>query len=137
MRYLGLDYGTKTLGVSVSDSTALIATTLRTIRYENKEGLFKELKKIIEEYRITEAVLGLPLNMNGTSSLRSEETLIFKKELEETLGLIVHTQDERLSTCEAEKFLISGNVRRGDRKKVIDTMAATIILQSFLDRIKR
>lgn len=137
MRYLGLDYGTKTLGVSVSDSTALIATTLRTIRYENKEGLFKELKKIIEEYRITEAVLGLPLNMNGTTSLRSEETLIFKKELEETFGLIVHTQDERLSTCEAEKFLISGNVRRGDRKKVIDTMAATIILQTFLDRIKR
>ena len=137
MRYLGLDYGTKTLGISVSDATGLISSNLKTIRYQSKEELFKELKKVIEEYRITEVVLGLPLNMNGTSSLRSEETLIFKKELEDDLGLIVHTQDERLSTREAEKFLISGNVRRGDRKKVIDTMAASIILQTFLDKIKR
>lgn len=137
MRYLGLDYGSKTLGISLSDETGTIASTLKIIRYNNGEELLEELGKVVKEFKITEVVLGLPINMNGTSSVRAVETYDFKSKLEKELNLKVNLQDERLSTIEAQRLLISSNVRRENRKKVIDSMAATIILQTFLDKIKR
>lgn len=137
MRYLGLDYGSKTLGVSISDETSLIASTLKTINYKKDEELLKELEKIIKEYNVKEIILGLPLNMNGTNSVRGAETFEFKRKIEKYLKVKVHLQDERLSTVEAENLLILGNVRRKNRKKVIDAIAAVIILQTFLDRLKR
>lgn len=137
MRYLGLDYGTKTLGLAISDVTATIATNLKVIRYSNSEELIKELSRVIEEYKVSELVLGLPLNMNGTDSTRTNDTREFKKELEDKFKIKVTLQDERLSTFEAQRMLISGNVRRDDRKKVIDSLAAVIILQTYLDKMKR
>lgn len=134
MRYLGLDYGAKTLGVAISDETATIASTLKTIRYNDDSELLLELDKIIKEFNIKEVVLGLPLNMNGTSSVRGAETYSFKTKIEKKLKIKVHLQDERLSTVEAEKILIGSHIRRNNRKKVIDSMAAVIILQTFLDK---
>ena len=134
MRYLGLDYGAKTLGVAISDETATIASTLKTIRYNDDSELLNELDKIIKEFNIKEVVLGLPLNMNGTTSVRGAETYSFKAKIEKNLKVKVHLQDERLSTVEAEKVLIGSHIRRNNRKKVIDSMAAVIILQTFLDK---
>jgi len=134
MRYLGLDYGAKTLGVSISDETGTIASTLKTIRYSDDSELLLELDKIIKEFNIKEIVLGLPLNMNGTTSVRGAETYSFKTKIEKNLKVKVHLQDERLSTVEAEKILIGSHIRRNNRKKVIDSMAAVIILQTFLDK---
>ena len=134
MRYLGLDYGAKTLGVSISDETGTIASTLKTIRYSDDSELLLELDKIIKEFNIKEVVLGLPLNMNGTTSVRGAETYSFKTKIEKNLKVKVHLQDERLSTVEAEKILIESHIRRNNRKKVIDSMAAVIILQTFLDK---
>jgi len=136
MRYLGLDYGARTLGVSISDETGTIASTLKTIRYTENKELLIELEKIIKEFNIKEVVLGLPLNMNGTNSVRGAETYSFKSEIEKNLKVKVYLQDERLSTVEAEKILIGSHVRRNNRKKVIDSMAAVIILQTFLDKGK-
>lgn len=136
MRYLGLDYGARTLGVSISDETGTIASTLKTIRYTENKELLIELEKIIKEFNIKEVVLGLPLNMNGTNSVRGAETYSFKSEIEKKLKVKVYLQDERLSTVEAEKILIGSHVRRNNRKKVIDSMAAVIILQTFLDKGK-
>ena len=134
MRYLGLDYGARTLGVSISDETGTIASTLKTIRYNDDSELLFELDKIIKEFNIKEVVLGLPLNMNGTNSVRGAETYSFKTKIEKNLKVKVHLQDERLSTVEAEKILIGSHIRRNNRKKVIDSMAAVIILQTFLDK---
>ena len=136
MRYLGLDYGARTLGVSISDETGTIASTLKTIRYTADDELLAELDKIIKEFNIKEVVLGLPLNMNGTNSVRGAETYSFKIKIEKNLKVKVYLQDERLSTVEAEKILIGSHIRRNNRKKVIDSMAAVIILQTFLDRGK-
>ncbi len=136
MRYLGLDYGSKTLGVSISDETETIASTLKTIKYANDEELLIELDKIVKEFNIKEVVLGLPLNMNGTDSVRGAETYSFKTKIEKKLNVKVYLQDERLSTVEAEKVLIGSHIRRNNRKKVIDSMAAVIILQTFLDKRK-
>lgn len=134
MRYLGLDLGSKTLGIALSDSTGSIASAYSIIRYSNYDELITKLDTIIKEYDITEVALGYPLNMNGTESTRSIETVNFKKILEDELNIKVYLQDERLSTTEAEKMLINNSTRRKARKKVIDKLAATIILQTFLDK---
>ena len=136
MIYLGLDLGSKTLGVSVSDRTATIATSIEVIRHNNLEELFAKLDKIVEDRKVDAFVLGNPLNLNGTTSKRTEETLIFKSELENRYNKDVIMQDERLSTVEAERMLISNDTKRKNRKKVIDKIASTIILQSYLDRSK-
>lgn len=137
MRCLGLDYGMKTCGVAVSDPTGLIASSLEVIRYETHEELLLRIEQIIKDKKVDLVVIGNPINLNGTMSIRSEKTLEFKKMLEDTFNTTVELQDERLSTIEAEKILIQNNTRRKDRKKVIDKMAAVIILQSYLDRTKK
>lgn len=134
MRYLGLDYGSKTCGISISDATGLIASPLEVIRYEELSELINKIGNIINDKKIDKLVLGNPINLNGTISSRSEKTFDLKKELESKYNIEVIMQDERLSTTEAEKILISNNEKRKNRKKVIDKMASTIILQSYLDR---
>lgn len=134
MRYLGLDLGSKTLGLAISDKSAVLATSLEVLRYETYEELLEKLEKIIIEKEIEKIVLGNPLNMSGSISVRSEETFKFKEMLEKRFKLEVIMQDERLSTVEAEKLLINVGTRREKRKKIIDKLAATIILQTYLDR---
>jgi len=135
MIYLGLDLGSKTLGLSISDKTSLIATSLEVLRYSNYEELFNKLDEIVYNRHVDAFVLGNPLNLDGSISTRSEITLEFKSLLEERYKKEVIMQDERLSTVEAERMLISNDTKRKNRKKVIDKIAATIILQGYLDRI--
>ena len=138
MRYLGLDLGTKTLGISISDKTGIIATSLTTIRHDDDFNyLTKELEKIIEEREVDVLVLGLPKNMNGTIGERGETTIKFKEKLEKELNKKVILEDERLTTRIAENILIKSDISRKKRKKVIDKMSATVILQSYLDKVKR
>ena len=134
MIYLGLDLGSKTLGVSISDRTGIIATSLEVIRYNNQTDLLDKLDKIVEERKVDVFILGNPLNLNGTISTRTEVSLEFKKALESRYNKEVIMQDERLSTVEANRMLISNDTKRKNRKKVVDKIAATIILQSYLDR---
>ncbi len=134
MVYLGLDLGSKTLGVSVSDRTCIIASSLEVLRYNEYSDLLLQLDKIVEDRRVDAFVLGNPLNLNGTPSVRTELSLEFKRILEERYNKEVIMQDERLSTVSANKLLISNDTRRKNRKKVVDKIAATIILQSYLDR---
>ena len=134
MIYLGLDLGSKTLGLSISDRTSLIATSLEVIRYETYEDLFLKLDEVVNNKHVDAFVLGNPLNLDGSMSTRSEITLEFKSLLEKRYDKEVFMQDERLSTVEAERMLISNDTKRKNRKKVIDKIAATIILQGFLDR---
>ena len=138
MRYLGLDLGSRTLGVAVSDKTGLIASTVKTIRHnEEHDKLLLEVVNLVNELEVDAVVLGFPKNMNNTIGPKGELSLEFKEKLEKLLTIPVYLQDERLSTKSATDMLISGNVSRKDRKKVVDSVAATIILQSYLDRSER
>ena len=119
MRYLGLDYGTKTVGLAVSDRTGFLASNYGVIRYSKTSEIFKELEKIVKDEKIEAFVLGYPKNMNNTCGKRVEETLILKEELEKKFNLPVFLMDERLSTTEAEKVLLLGDTSRKKRKKVI------------------
>jgi len=131
MRYLGLDLGTRTLGLSFSNG--LIATSLKTIRYEDEDKLLEELKQVIDEYKVDCLVLGFPKNMNNTIGPRAQETLVFKEKLE-SLNYKVELQDERLSTVSAHNYMIEADMSRKKRKEKVDALAATIILQTYLDR---
>ena len=135
-RYLGLDLGTKTLGVAVSDLTNTIASSLCIIRFDSENYLSTkdELESIINEYNITDIVLGLPKNMNNSIGFRAEATLEYKSALEDWFNINVIMQDERLTTVEATNYMLEGNLSRKKRKKRIDSLAATIILQTYLDR---
>ena len=136
MIYLGLDLGSKTLGLAISDRTSTIATSLEVLRYNDYDELLDKLSKIVESRKVDSFVFGNPLNLDGSISKRSEITFEFKKLLEEKFRKEVIMQDERLSTVEAERMLISNDEKRKNRKKVIDKVAATIILQGYLDRSK-
>lgn len=138
MRYLGLDLGTKTLGLALSDPLGMIATSYKILRHdEDYDGLIPMLKEIIDSNHVEVLVLGFPKNMNNTVGERGEIALAFKEKLEIAFSLPVHMQDERLTTRQAESLLISNDTSRKKRKKVIDSLAATIILQSYLDRERR
>ncbi len=135
MRYLGLDLGSKTLGVSISDPSGIIASSYTIIRHnEEYERLIEEVEKIVEEKKIDKIVLGLPKNMNGTIGPKGELSYKFKEMLEKRTNLEVILEDERLSTKEATDLLIKNDTSRKKRKEVVDSVAATIILQSYLDR---
>ncbi len=137
MRYLGLDLGSRTLGVAISDKTGFIASSLKVIRHnEEYDRLLDEVKKLVEELEIDAIVLGFPKNMNNTIGPKGELSLEFKEKLEKILSIPIYLQDERLSTKSALDTLIKGDVSRKNRKKVVDSLAATIILQSYLDRRK-
>lgn len=135
MKYLGLDLGTKTLGLAISDPLGIIATSYKILRHdEDYDSLLPMLKEEIEKNHIEVLVLGFPKNMNNSVGERGEIALAFKEKLEEEFQLPVYMQDERLTTRQAESLLISNDTSRKKRKKVIDSLAATIILQSYLDR---
>lgn len=135
MRYLGLDLGTKTLGLALSDPMGMIATSYKILRHnEDYDSLIPMLKEEIDKNQVGTLVLGLPKNMNNSIGERGEIAINFGKKLEEVFNLPVIMQDERLTTRQAESLLISNDTSRKKRKKVIDSLAATIILQSYLDR---
>ena len=138
MKYLGLDLGTRTLGVSICDITKTVATTYGTVRFEEKDysKAIEQLATIMEKEPIEKIVLGYPKNMNGSIGPRALETEKFKKELEEKFKIEVVLQDERLSTKEAEGYMIKADMSRKKRKKKIDSLAANIILQTYLDKRK-
>ena len=135
MRYLGLDLGSKTLGIAVSDSLGIIASHYDVIRHnEEYDVLLQKVKELVLELKIDAVVLGFPKNMNNTIGPKGELSLEFQKKLEEILSIPVYLQDERLTTKTANDVLIEGNVSRRKRKQVVDSVAATIILQTYLDR---
>ena len=135
---MGLDYGTKTVGVAISDPLGFTAQGIETIDRKEENKLRKTLARIEEltkEYQVETIVLGFPKNMNNTLGERAEKTLEFKEMLERRTGLPVVMWDERLTTVEAERTLIESSVRRENRKKYIDKIAAVIILQGYLDSL--
>ena len=136
MKYLGLDLGTRTLGVSISDATKTVAGAYCTIHFDDDDydKALTELATIIEKESIEKMILGFPKNMNGTIGPRAETTIEFKKKLEDKFHLPVELQDERLSTKEAEFYMISEGMSRKKRKAKIDSLAANIILQTYLDK---
>lgn len=134
MRYLGLDLGTKTLGLAISDRTGIIASFYDSFRYENEDELISKINSIVDKERIDVLVLGLPKNMNGSLGFRAEETISFKKRLEEVVKKQVVLQDERLTTRVATDVLVDADMSRKKRKNVIDGVSAVVILQSYLDR---
>ncbi len=134
MRILGLDLGTKSLGLAISDRTNSISNPYKVLRWDGEDYnlLFKDLDSIVKEKEITAFVLGLPKNMNNTMGFASERSLNFKKALESRYNLEVILVDERLSTVEAENYLLQNDISRKKRKKVIDGVAASIILETYL-----
>jgi len=133
-RIMGLDIGDKTIGVAVSDLMGLTAQGVKTVKRVGKKKDIEELKAIIKERQVTKIVSGLPKNMNGTLGPQGEKVIKFCELLEQETGIKIEYWDERLSTVAAERTLIQGNVRRENRKGVIDMVAAVIILQGYLDR---
>lgn len=138
MRYIGLDLGTKTLGISISDETKTIASPLKTLRFSenNNNEILNELQEIVKDFNVEKVVLGLPKNMNNTIGERALVTMEFQKKISELLNIPVILQDERLSTVSAHNYLLEANVSRKKRKGVVDKMAANIILQTYLDKEK-
>ena len=139
MRIMGLDYGSKTVGVAVSDALLLTAQAVETICRTQENKLRKTLARIEElcrEYEVERIVLGFPKNMNNTEGERVEKTKAFGEMLERRTGLPVHYWDERLTTVAAEQILMESGVRRENRKAVIDKVAAGLILQGYLDCLR-
>ena len=137
MRIMGLDFGSKTVGVAVSDSLLLTAQGVEIIRRKEENKLRQTLARIEElivEYEVEEIVLGLPKHMNATEGIRVELTNEFKETLERRTGLPVHLWDERLTTVAADKTMMEAGIRREHRKEYVDMIAATFILQGYLDR---
>ncbi len=137
MKYLGLDLGSRTLGLALSDDRGIIANSLTVIRHnEEYDRLILEVEKIVNEYKVEAIVLGLPKNMNNTLGPKGELSLQFQDKLQQKLSIPIFLQDERLTTVSAHKALLESNMSRKKRKTVVDSVAATIILQTFLDKEK-
>ena len=138
MRFLGLDYGSKTVGVAVSDPLGLTAQKVETIwrKQENKlRRTLARIEELIAEYEVEKIVLGFPKNMNNTVGERAEKALEFGEMLKKRTGLEVIMWDERLTTVEADRTLIEAGVRRENRKQYLDGIAAVFILQGYLDSL--
>ena len=136
MRIMGLDYGSKTVGVAISDDLEITAQPVETIERKSENKLRRTLariEEIIDEYEVSFIVLGYPKNMDNTEGFRARATEEFKERLERRTGLEVFLQDERLSTVESERILMDSGVRREHRKAYVDKMAAAVILQGYLD----
>lgn len=135
---MGLDLGTRTLGISLSDVTKTIASSYKTIRFKENEYevLFPQLKQIVEEQKVDLIVLGFPKNMNNTVGDRANITIMFQQNLQQYLNIQVILQDERLSTVEATNYLLEADLSRKKRKAHVDAVAANIILQTYLDKMK-
>ncbi|MCH4280265.1 Holliday junction resolvase RuvX [Mediterraneibacter sp. NSJ-151] len=139
MRIMGLDYGTKTVGVAISDALGLTAQGIETIERKEENKLRRtcaRIEELIREYEVEKIVLGFPKHMNNDVGERAEKSLEFKAMLERRTGLEVVMWDERLTTVAAERTLIESKVRRENRKKYIDKIAAVFILQGYLDSLQ-
>lgn len=134
MRKLGVDFGDARIGLAISDPLGMFASGLETYHRKNLSADLQYLKNLIKEREVDTLIVGLPLNMDGTEGNRVEKTKEFCQELLKICDVKIEYSDERLTTVEAEKMLISADVRREDRKKVIDKVAATLILQNYLNR---
>lgn len=134
MRIICLDYGSVTCGVALSDESFLIASPMETIRYKEMDELLSKLDIYFSKYEIGVIVLGNPINLDGSISKRSEITLEFKTILENRYNVQVVLEDERLTSVIVNNILIENNTKRENRKKVVDKLAACLILESYLDR---
>lgn len=139
MRILAIDYGDRRVGLAISDPTGMIAQGLDTITYDSEEDLFQGLKAVIDQYDVETLVIGMPYNMNGSIGERGEITKKFIEKAEERFALPIHEEDERLTSSIAHQTRIQmGKSLKGKKKEKgkIDRMAATILLQGYLDRIR-
>ena len=136
MRLMGLDVGDKTIGVAVSDLLGLTAQGVETIIRTSNKAAINRIRELIAEKDVKKIVVGLPKNMNGSLGPQGEKVLSFVKKLEEKINIEIVYQDERLTTVAAEKMLVSADVSRKKRKKVIDKVAAVYILQGYMDRMR-
>ncbi len=134
MRYLGIDYGRARIGLSISDPTGSLAQPLTILK--NRPGIVEEIKEIAASYGVEKIVMGLPLNMNGKAGKMAQETEDFASRLREVTGLPVETVDERLSSWEAHSIMKEAGLNRKKRSQKADKVAATIILQRYLERHK-
>ena len=135
MRIMGLDVGSKTVGVAISDAFGWTAQGIETVKIDEAAGDFgiERINELVKEHNVTEFVVGYPKNMNNTIGPRGEASEDYKKLLEDTFGFPVKLWDERMTTMAAERMLIEADVSRKKRKQVIDKMAAVMILQGYLD----
>lgn len=138
MRLMGLDLGDRTIGVALSDELGLTAQGLEVIRRKDEQKDVGRIREIIYHHQVSEIVLGLPKNMNGSIGIRGEKSIAFAQVLRDTLSIPVHLWDERLTTIAAERTLLEADVSRKKRKQVIDILAAQFILQGYMEaNIKR
>lgn len=133
MRILGIDYGNKRVGIAVSDAFGWTAQPLATLKMHGHQELLTEIKKYIKKYNVEEIIVGMPYNMDGSRGKRAEITQSFINFLTKKIVLPIKLQDERLTTSQAKNILLEADVSRAGRKKVIDKLAAALILQSYLD----
>jgi putative Holliday junction resolvase len=133
-RVLGIDFGEKRLGLALSDDSRTLASPLAVYERKDLQSDLRFLRDLILRYQITEIVLGLPLNMDGSLGPKAQQVLDFKRALEESLKLPVHTFDERFTTAEAERALLEANMSRRQRKAKRDALAAVLILQGYLQQ---
>ncbi|MCL1950229.1 MAG: Holliday junction resolvase RuvX [Turicibacter sp.] len=135
MKTMGLDLGTRTLGIALSDALGMMAHGVETFRFDEKHcnKAIQHVAELVKAQNVSTIVLGLPKNMNGSIGFRGEETQAFANRLESAVNLPIVLWDERMTTMQVERILISADVSRSKRKKVVDKMAATVILQSYLD----
>lgn len=136
-RLMGLDVGDRTIGVAVSDLLMITAQGLTTIKRTNLKADMQELIKIIDEYKVTKIIVGIPKMMDGTIGIQGEKVIAFTEKMKQKISLPMDFQDERLTTALSEKILISADVKRNKRKQVIDKLAAVQILTTYMERMKR
>lgn len=137
MRILSLDIGKKRIGIAISDALGLTAQPLETLYRKTESADFQQIKKVAQNMSVTEIVVGLPLNMDGTVGPQAKDAYDFVEKLKKELEIPIKLWDERLTTLEANRILIEADISRKKRKKVDDKLAAQLILQSYLDSTKR
>lgn len=137
MRIMGLDVGDKTIGVAISDPLGFTAQGITTIKRKNEKVDIMEVEKLCKEYSVENIVVGLPKNMNGTIGPQGEKVINFSEKLKKNLDLPIEFWDERLTTVAAHKAMLEADLSRAKRKKLVDKIAATYILQGYLDRISK
>lgn len=135
MRYLGLDLGTRTCGIAISDLTNTIASPYKVLHFADSDydSILPLIKNIVEEEKVGKIILGLPKNMNNTMGDRCDTTIMFKKMLEQYISIDIELQDERLSTVAAHNYMLEADLSRKKRKAKVDGLAANIILQTYID----
>jgi putative holliday junction resolvase len=136
MRFLGLDYGSKRIGIALSDPDGTMAFPLETIQVKPDGSHLKDIKALIDAYQVAKLVVGLPYNMDGSVGDKAQEVMRWGGEIEALLGISVIFWDERLSTSEAHEMLLNINVKGRKRKSIVDKIAASIILKGYLDSVK-